>query len=226
MEKHFKEKFYNPRSAEGVPNWKELKQIRMLDEALSMNEAYVGLSPYGSVVGGYGNENSDIDVKVFFDSSLFKKGEKFDDLLRITQASSLYGGKEVHIYWHDIQNAIFTEPGFTDPADYGFRAANLYRLMTGEKIRAYRKKVADYVHQFPQDYEERFKRGVMKVLAPSDQASSEKYTERVPDVSTKDVSERFMKRRGLLEERLDRMLKNPEQEVEEDEEVLVGSNKN
>lgn len=218
MERHFEGKLYNPRSAEGEPNWAELKQIRELDEALSSHEGYVGLAPYGSTIGGYSNKDSDIDVKIFFDNDIYKKHDykdryNFEALSKITEAARKsfrnQGERDVHIYFHDITLNTFTKPEFTDPFEYGHRAADIFRMTTGDKIDAYREKVVDYVRQFSQDYQDTFKRAVAGKLLEFERASIKKHAARV---SGTDEAQIIEDKRKLLEQRVEHFFKNPKEE--------------
>lgn len=69
MIKSFETKLFIPRDTEGEQNRKELSIIREFETELRKFEIFVGVAPYDSVMKGYKNGESDLDMKIAVDSS-------------------------------------------------------------------------------------------------------------------------------------------------------------
>ena len=76
-------KLFNPRTAEGEPNWQVLKVLREMNEELTQRfESYVGAALTGSQMRGYSNEYSDIDIVFTVDVSIEDDQDECLDYLR------------------------------------------------------------------------------------------------------------------------------------------------
>lgn len=107
----FSKKIYSFRNIEGEPNKQAIEAYRSLQEKLEKYPWFVGLAPLGSVARGYNIEGSDIDAKIFFDSSKFKHGD-FSD-------SSLFPSEVVEVLKDEvseIEKALRLKPGFFRPS--------------------------------------------------------------------------------------------------------------
>ena len=145
------------RDVEGEPNREELGIIRKLEKELSKLPAFIGLAPFGSVMGGYSKDpenkfhDSDIDVYLFFDGGKLETNyglfagnvEKIRDSLETTTK------KAIHLNVIDVNPKLvieklrgellgmLTENIF--PVD---EMATMSRVVTGKKIDEYRDTIA------------------------------------------------------------------------------------
>ena len=95
-------KLFILRDTEGVPNKNVTKFVRMLQRELGSQESFVGIAPVGSSVAGHslptpekGISPSDIDVAIFFDSSIDQNAQ--DKLVRIYENEIKMRDKEGQI---------------------------------------------------------------------------------------------------------------------------------
>lgn len=62
-------KLFDARDIEGNIRSEDINNIRELNELISERPSIVGIGVYGSTVGGYSNEDSDLDLRLLWDSS-------------------------------------------------------------------------------------------------------------------------------------------------------------
>lgn len=216
----FEKKLFILRNIEGDPNHRELAIIRQLEDELRDNKTFIGIAPFGSVVGGYSTEKSDIDLFLLFDSSkaidvgqegidnseeLYKKVDAWEKKVwkseRININTIFRNINPQHII-HDLELGIKRgDPGefiSTIPAD-------MSRVITGNKINQYRKVITEALNALTADQRKKLVDEIMGSLVRSDERSLQKRLDRMPALSVDEHLEIMGKREQMWWDRVQKI---------------------
>ncbi|MDP3726202.1 MAG: hypothetical protein Q8R36_03315 [bacterium] len=193
----FTKKLFIARDVEGKPNDKELIALREVEKQLSQDPLFIGLAPFGSVVGGYSTEQSDVDVYILEDylpAQRESPAEKLRNELITTKLDEI--AKRLHIHIHFIithinpeimlQNlALGIERG--NPCAYiETQLAEMSRLVTGKKINKYRKIIADELQKLSPEQQQQVANNIIESLVRRDVMSFSKRERRIPELTEED----------------------------------------
>lgn len=196
----FEKKLYIPRNIEGKPNTEALGVIREIDEKFKDNPAFVGVVPKGSVVHGYSNEKSDVDMLILYDSS---KGGIVDGIRN--KFALEFIDKNIHAMYSDVNPEDILRNFDHSNSDWIARLlADMTQMVTGDKIDFYRNLFAKKLNEIPSENQEKIKSRVLKLLMDKEKYSMEKATKRVPELEGK-KEELIAARRKLWEDRFEQV---------------------
>jgi len=203
----FETKLFIPRNVDDEPNTQEIAEIRKLEEELSNNPAFIGIAPFGSVMTGYSNEQSDIDARILYDADMINDRKKFDTAKNFSKSSnekintkitviSLSGLLEKFSYWvnHEQASAIF-----------GIGLASMTGIVTGKKINKYREAIREQIGKLNLEEQKKLENIIMDNLIEMDGASLLKRSERMPELTEADQQEILEKRKEMWRERVKRV---------------------
>lgn len=206
----FENKLYIMRDVEGEPNREELEIVRGLEEYLSDDESFVGIAPFGSVVGGYNIEESDIDLYILYDSfDPSKKVLGWDENLKsktVQYTSEVLKNKGIFLH-PNFQNVNpeFILQGFKKDKSYPIRSmACMTRIVTGRKIESYRDTVRSGIDKLSIP-EEKIARRVLNYLIESDIERLDERQKRLPNISKEEHGQIMDKRYDMWAKRIDKI---------------------
>lgn len=213
----FERKLFIPRNVEGEQNQKELEVIRTLEERLKDHPAFVGLAPGGSVMRGYSNEFSDIDIWVIFDPSKVPP----DDHERINKGGSNifrdFRERGVHFFFISLSPKALdlgSHVSAKNTTDFGHEIpdilATMTGIVTGKKIDRYRAQIREELQQLTSAQREALKQQALDTLKERDRMSMKKLTKRIPEAEphSEDI---FEARKRLWENRWERIWEKADQ---------------
>ncbi|MGA2418173.1 MAG: nucleotidyltransferase domain-containing protein [Candidatus Staskawiczbacteria bacterium] len=191
-------KLFLARDIEGEPNKEDLEKIRELEDALKKFNSFIGIGIFGSTMSGYENENSDLDIDIFYDSSLqtASEKEKFKDL-----CEELAKKFNIHVLRVDLN--IYS----TDAKNYKSEALmtklfRMSRMVTGQKVGKYRSLFSERIRRFSEDEQKYITDKLMEILLSLDEASLEKREERLPGITTEEHEEILNERKEMWRKRV------------------------
>ena len=215
-------KLYVARDIEGEPNREELEIVRKIEKELSVYPAVIGIEVFGSVVGGYGNEESDIDIRILYDNSKFEDEEAHANFLTGAMKNIfpewrggpfVKDGKEIHFVPEIISADLIVKRVKTAfegrPEDFNLffeELASITGVVTGKKIDLYRKKIQEkLMKELSGDQQKKVAEGIIANLEINDTRSLEKKSARMPELSNEDHQEILKKRKEMWKKRVQRI---------------------
>ncbi len=160
-------KLLNPRDRDGQPNEEMFAVVRELKETLKGDPTFIGVTPYGSRIKGYNRESSDMDVAVFYDSTLSAGDDIHIDALRAEQALH----PKLLISFHDINvprmQRRIQEGSLWDVAVFLLPSA-------GPQVEKYRGALREIVAAMPVEQQTQFVSDVTELLVQMDTAEQTK----------------------------------------------------
>ncbi len=212
----FEKKLYIARNVEGEPNEQKLAILRELEKRLAEEESFVGLAPFGSAVGGYSTEESDLDVYALYD---FPKGAPLDFWRNVHQEIKkikLEIEKEQKIKIHLISTNI--NPQFiidniklgveskNNPGEFvGTELAEMSRIVTGKKIDQCRKVISDKLQELPAEQKQQLADSVVESLTRRDIMSLSKRIKRMNNLSEENHQKILEERKKMWRDRVSKI---------------------
>jgi predicted nucleotidyltransferase len=214
--KSLEQKLYNPRNIEGEPNTDDLQDVRFLESKLSKIPEFVSLSIQGSIVKGYSDKSSDVDLTIFFDSSgvepnskdYRKIQEQLSDVAQETKSEIWDRKKEEKQKPKNFQfrfvdiNTDVTEHDFLPKTRFK-KLALLFSLSTGKKIESYRKYWTERINNLSDEEKEKWVSEISSILAENTDMDYETLKKRVAISDEKALLE---SRKNLWRRRIENFL--------------------
>lgn len=200
----FEKKLYIPRDVEGEPNKEDLEFLHSLQEKLSEKNGFVGIAPFGSVVSGYSTEQSDMDLYMLYDDPKVFGGETGAELWKEIQNLTKDRNRKFNILSHNINFDFLLHYIKTDIAStqLATELGAMSRLVTGDRIREYRKKFVAELEKLPQEQKSILLNNIMASLSEKDAASLAKRKERMPELSESEHQNILNERKNMWEKRV------------------------
>ena len=215
----FEKKMHIARDVEGNPRREELEIIRQLEEKLSLNKSFVGLAPFGSLMGGYGTKESDIDLFILCDDPelnkpLSEQKQPSDSDFLQKQAYELgeemkRNGRNVEFIFQNInpdylvKSAKFWLKNRGNLGDYvPLSLEAMTRVVTGKKIDQYRKAMAEKFDELDQKQKRMAADEIMKSLVKREIASLRKRERRMLEISPEDHQKILSAREAMWRDRI------------------------
>lgn len=214
-------KLYIPRDVEGKPSREELQTIKEAEKKLSKIPGFVGLAPFGSVVSGYENNASDIDLGILYDSQKDANAYKLLDEYRKTVSEELSKNSKREVNFglidintknliEDLNTALASQKEITNSP--WVRLADMSMLVTGKKIEKQREIIKQELLRLSLEQQQEIASQIMNVLESWDNFSLTKRKERIPELSEQEHQEIMEKRKEMWKHRVEKVwgLKNEE----------------
>lgn len=185
-------KLYIPEDVNGEPNRQELRIAREVSEELSKYPGFIGLAPFGSVMSGYSNEKSDLDLCILFDQKEAGKDGYLNFWRHSRSICAEKGGDRkvsgTHITNISVEEIIrdihnFLEKGSQFP---GNALEDMTKVFIGKKIDRYRKPIAEELKKMSEEDQTKIADMIVAGLADTDNLSLRKRTERLPEFTQED----------------------------------------
>jgi predicted nucleotidyltransferase len=198
MHSIFEGKLHIVHGAEGRTNDEGLQLIRQLEVELQNYESFIGLAPFGSVVGGYGTKESDIDVFILYDepSNVGVKDEIENDFDRLWsrafewQEEISKRGYKVDFVFQDVNPDYLMDSiksWLKDDGTIGeyvpLSLEAMSRVVTGKKIEQYRKIIATRLNELDPTQREIVRDAIVESLMKREEFSLPKRSHRLPEIS-------------------------------------------
>ncbi len=212
----FEKKLHIVRDVENRPRYEDLELIRRLEKDLSRFESFVGLAPFGSVVGGYGDSDSDIDVYILYDRSPDSEN-KVNDCEQLMEYNTVEWRKElqqkehkfVDFYFYDVnpdnlvKSARQWIKGRGHPGDHAPHGLSIMtRVVTGKKIDQYRQMCAKKLEEFDQRQRQMISDSILRCLLTEDVLSLSKRQKRMPELSAAEHQKILTDREKMWRDRI------------------------
>ena len=200
----FKNKLYIARDIEGNSNKEDLDLLRSLQEKMSEKKGFVGLAPFGSIVSGYSNEESDMDLYMLYDDPEGWGGKVGADLWKEIQNLTKEQRKKFDLLGHNINFDFLMHDikNNVSSAQLATELGAMSRLVTGEKINAYREKFAAELRKLPVEQKTILCNNIVSSLFEKDIASLDKREERMPDLTEEEHQNILTTRKDMWEKRV------------------------
>lgn len=209
-------KLYVARNVEGEPNREELKVIKNIEKALSKNPNFIGIAPFGSVVGGYKaipeynettreTEGSDLDIHVLYDGAYSDENNPIEDDVREACATeTARSGISIHKTYEPVSiekvsadlKRHFSEEKTSYSSCMGM-LASLSRVVTGKKVDDYRGKIIKILADLSSEQQDEVAEDITEDLAQEDQLSLAKRIGRLPAISEEEHHNILNERRQM-----------------------------
>lgn len=214
----FKKKLYLARSAEGESNKEHLELLREFASEMGEYPEFVGLAPKGSVVKGYSNEISDIDVTILFDSGKLRENnidrdKDEEEFLGETETLRKYKTEGIQFFFLDLNFELNTESFDIQAEDaensmgYFFKKTlvELTKITLGDDVENYREVYKEKLNTIKEEHKrEKIKQMVVKLLLNEDKIGMTKLVQRHPELEGH-RQEILDSRRELWEKRYDKI---------------------
>lgn len=213
---NLEQKLYIPRDVEGEPNRKELEIIRELEKELSKHPAFIGLSPYGSIVSGYSINSetykSDIDLMILFDSEKIKIDQDYiDDYMQGIRNKLKLNLKKIRLQHFvveiinvkEIINRIKSE---TEKKPFPkVTLSVMSQVIIGSKINDYREIIARELQKLSPEKQKEAIDKIVESLSIMDQLSLRKRKKRMPELLEQEHEEVLEKRKAMWKKRVEKI---------------------
>lgn len=210
----FENKLYIARDVEGEPNRDDLEIIRGLEERLSEEKSFVGIAPFGSVVGGYSTKESDIDLYVLYDSN------DVVEFLRLKESCEEYKNsiwdkiqKKLQIIFTNVDPQMIIEdlkrgvkpnnPG--ESISTSNDLVEMTRVVTGKKIDVHRNGIREEIKKLSSEQQQKLSESVLDSLYRREVLSLKKRQERFSDLSEDEHEGILEERRKLWRKRIEKI---------------------
>ncbi|MES2436652.1 MAG: hypothetical protein V4519_01455 [Patescibacteria group bacterium] len=207
QENNFGEKLYSPRDIDGNKNSEIIEQVRDLEERLTPYPWFIGVSPFGSTMKGYSNEESDLDVRILYDEPILKTSDDLELYRNMNEWAAQFKGKtgrdlnvllepidsnRVREYFTIIKNRSF--------APIPSELVNMCKMTTGHVIDAYRSSMVAGFSMLGDKQKDFVLSGLLNEFKRDEYASLEKFKNRV---DSKNHQEYFQERMELWKHRIE-----------------------
>ncbi len=187
----FEKKLYIVRDIEGAPNYQELKMIRQLEERLAKDESFVGIAPFGSVVGGYSTEKSDLDLYVLYDNPDITKIDDLGKDVDVWEQEMKEAGRKAQVLFENINSELVIQELREGAAYDNFglvarKLAEMIRVVTGKKIEHYRKIISAELNTLTPEQKNELAEEVVDSIIRREQLGLRKKKERMSELSEAD----------------------------------------
>jgi hypothetical protein len=205
----FSRKLYLARNIEGKPNTKEIAELRKLEAGLGNQPDFVSVAPFGSVFRGYGNETSDIDTYVLYDSADDKPGPELEAAVKGWEAGAESGGQEKHAIFQNVNperiiRDLKAGAAAGDPGEHVATVlSNMTRLTTGDKINGYREAIRTAINELPEEQRQQVKADILDALVRKDTLGLAKRKRRLPGFSDTDHQDVMRAREEMWRKRVE-----------------------
>ena len=205
----FENKLYIARDVDGEPNRDELEIIRGLEERLSDEESFIGIAPFGSVIGGYNDETSDIDLYVLYnydehcDNFIIKLSNYQSEILekkhrRLHIIPTIINPSSVK---KDLQSNIEkNKSGLSSTV-----LAEMTRVVTGKKIDACRNEIREEIKKLLPEQQQELAESVLDSLCRREVLSLRKRTKQITYLSDDDHKNILEGRKGMWRKRIEKI---------------------
>lgn len=200
-------KLFILRDIGGRPNKEAIQTVREIEQRLSSNPEFIGLALRGSIIRGYSTKTSDVDLTILWDSSLssdyFSTLRKFQN---IAEEKSMNSTREPRGEFkvRDINPSIISGVSKSHLDERAL--ANIFRLVTGKKIEAYRQYWIESLQKIPKKDREKILNGTAYELAYDDLLGWDKMVERISGIKRPPVKlENLAFRRRLWQEQIEKI---------------------
>ncbi len=196
-------KLYIPRDINGIPNKKELEVIRRVEEKMKEYEAFIGIAPFGSVVGGYSSDHSesDIDLIVFYDADKLSSNQESDFrsiMLGLQDLMNEDSSKDIQLLRERLSIERIREDIRTSSIiDLGRKLSKITRRVSGNKIGYYREEIKKELDNMSDSSKLDLGKSILNHLIFAEKISARKKKERMSDI-TDDEHEEILGRRKIM----------------------------
>lgn len=187
------------------------KAAEAANKILENTGGYIGVAAIGSMVGGYADENSDIDLVVFLEDTAFpERSDQYSiaDYLekRIKQESP--HNREIScipavLDASGIREIVSMFPDHT-PREYWFRIFSPTAI--GPKIEEYRKKISDEIRKLSPEEQQIVIAGFARAIVIGEKAREDTIRERIYGTSDEDLTDLFIAREVQWREQIEQIL--------------------
>lgn len=169
-------KVCNLRTIEGRPNSKVIDYIREAERQFLPYPEFVGLALRGSLIRGYSTEDSDADLIVLGDSKFCPDGPQLNRLFEVARDIS----SERRASCGSVKNInIERTTNMRDGWPNTDVVADIFRIVTGDKINAYRRHWIERLRARPVEEKDQILKSMAGRLADDDAAGWEKMAVRL-----------------------------------------------
>jgi predicted nucleotidyltransferase len=181
----FEKKLFIPRDAEGNPNTEALQEVREIEGRLEAHQAFVGVQIFGSTLGGYSIESSDLDIKILYDAAESESEieGQLATIMNSVIAETLNdpSRKQVRYRTSNINiDLMISDLESNNPAGI-ITASDLFFKVAGKRIENYRQRFADFVRTLPQEERARIEEQILNEIMSRELEKLPKLEERIPE---------------------------------------------
>jgi len=180
------------------------------DSMLKENPAYIGVSPFGSAVRGYSDENSDVDLAIFFDPS-FLQGQLGAEKLVANTRDQISEKKLTSRNIHCLGTFVDKTALFATLKSYNFSDVTLWLYIfspnaIGPRVEEYRRMVADEIRNEPQEKKEQIINKLARAIVYGEREAIGKIRRRIPNATLGQLNTILSRREKLWSKQIESIL--------------------